>query len=294
MENPKKKIILFGAGGMLAFDILKVFNPEEYQFLLTDNLEKIKLPGEYLQADITNIDNLKFLFEFQPDFVINASAYTDVDGCETNPKTAYAVNDKGAGNIAKLCRQNGAVLVHISTDYVFDGTKSTPYIESDKVNPQGSYGKSKLKGELAVEKYLKNYFICRTALLYGSNRTNFVQKILEKAKKGEEITVPDDMFGSPTWTVELARQILKLTDTKEYGLYHTANEGSCSRYEWAVKACELAVIKAKIRPIKTADITPKPKASRPQYSTLEAHMLKQNNLYVMQTWEKALEEFVKS
>lgn len=301
VEEIKMKVLLFGIGknSMLGGDILRTFDTSKYEFFLTDLLpfqdskEKFGNNVWFEKADVRSFVEVRELFNVKPDIVINASAYTDVDGCEDVPDLAYAVNATGVENIAKSCAEFNIPLVHVSTDYVFDGTKQTPYTENDKVNPLGIYGKSKLEGENLLKATLKKYYITRTALLYGKNRTNFVTKIVEKARNNEVITVPDDMFGSPTWTTELAKQIEKIIEAKpEFGTYHTVNIGSCSRYEWAKKIVEFSGLKAEIKAIKSNTISSK--AKRPLFSALENHALKELGLNVMNTWEKALENFIRN
>jgi len=286
-----KKILLFGANGMLGYDILKVFNSSKYDFFLTDltpsKSEKCK---NFKIVDIRNFNEVKDLFEIKPDIVINASAYTDVDGCEDNIERAYSVNAIGVWHIAICCSKLNIPLVHISTDYVFDGTKKDVYVESDEVNPLGVYGRSKLAGEILIKGQIKSFYILRTSLLYGKNRENFVTKIIQKAKRNEEITVPDDMVGSPTYTLDLAKVIERIIYTGKFGLYHTANTGYCSRYEWAKKIVEFAGLKPNIRPIKSNSIHSK--AKRPLFSALGNYNLRKIGIN-MRKWDEALEEFIK-
>jgi len=282
------KVMLIGAAGMLGYDLARVL--KRHDLMLVDlNIEGM----DTAKCDITNLVALKKLFEmFRPSYVINASAYTDVDACEDNIDLAYKVNSDGVRNLAVCSKEYAAAFLHVSTDYVYDGTNTKPYVESDRVNPLGVYGKSKLDGERQAAKVMKDPFIVRTALLYGKNRTNFVTKILDQAKLGKIITVPDDMTGSPTYSLELARQIEKLLFTGKPGLYHTANQGYCSRYEWAKKLCSLAGIKAEIKPIKTVTLTSK--APRPLYSALRNNNLDQTIGNSMKHWEEALEEYIKN
>ncbi|MEI7905313.1 MAG: NAD(P)-dependent oxidoreductase, partial [Candidatus Firestonebacteria bacterium] len=170
------KVMVIGASGMLGYDLARVFHKRD--LLLVDlNIEGINTA----QCDITDFAALNRLFSnTKPYYVINASAYTDVDACEENVELAYKVNSDGARNIARCAKEFGAAFLQVSTDYVFDGTKTTPYLETDLVNPLGVYGKSKLEGELQTAKIMKEAFIVRTALLYGRNRSNFVTKILQQ------------------------------------------------------------------------------------------------------------------
>ncbi|MCX5776414.1 MAG: dTDP-4-dehydrorhamnose reductase [Candidatus Firestonebacteria bacterium] len=280
------RILVIGAGGMLAHDIISVFNRE--QVILSD-LKAVDDKPTFI-ADITRYEEVKELVhKVRPALVINASAYTDVDGCENDVDLAYSVNAKGPENIAMACKAYRAKLVHISTDYIFDGAATSPYKESDFPSPSGMYGKSKLAGELFVAKNLKERYILRTALLYGINRENFVTKIYEKIKNNEPITVPDDMYGSPTWTMELAKMIKGLYRTHKFGTYHAVNTGSCSRYEWAKKIAEYSGLSADITPIKTETLIVK--AKRPLYSVLDNSKIRALVPGVL-PWEEALKGFL--
>ncbi|MFH1823618.1 MAG: dTDP-4-dehydrorhamnose reductase [Candidatus Firestonebacteria bacterium] len=282
------KILLFGASGMLGYDILRIFGSSKYELFLTDLIPQTS--EKFIKADIKNFDEVKKLFDVKPDIAINASAYTDVDGCENNIERAYSINAVGSWHIAVCCRELNIPLIHISTDYVFDGKKKEPYIEDDEVHPSGVYGRSKLAGEILVKGQISNFYILRTSLLYGKNRENFVTKIIQKAKNNEIISVPDDMIGSPTYTLDLAELIKKIIETGKYGLYHTANTGYCSRYEWAKKIVEIAGLKADIKPVKSNSIHSK--AKRPLFSALKNHNLERIGIS-LRTWDDALEEFIK-
>jgi len=281
------RVLILGASGMLGYDLARVFSGRE--LLLSD----LKIEGKNTAAaDITDLMSLRKLFkDFKPEAVVNSSAYTDVDACETKPELAYAVNADGAGNIAFCANEiQGCKLVHVSTDYVFDGLDGKPHSESDAVNPLGVYGKSKLEGEKKVRAIAKNSIVARTALLYGKNKTNFVKKILERAEKNLPITVPEDMIGSPTYSLELARIIERLIDGAEPGIYHTVNKGWCSRFDWAKKICALAGLSASISAIKSAALPAG--APRPLFSALLNNRLEATIGDTMKPWEEALAEFI--
>ncbi len=248
------RILLFGAGGMLAHDIKKVFDRD--QVVLSD-IKQVSADKPTFIADITKRNEVReLLHKVRPALAINASAYTDVDGCEEDVDLAYSVNAKGPENIALACKEYKAKMVHISSDYVFDGETTVPYKETDLPSPSGMYGKSKLAGEIFVAQALKERYILRTGLLYGIKRDNFVTKIYSRIKNNEKITVPDDMYGSPTWTLELARMIKGIYRTHKFGTYHAVNTGYCSRYEWALKIAGLAGLSGDIQPIKSATLRP--------------------------------------
>ncbi|OGF50264.1 MAG: dTDP-4-dehydrorhamnose reductase [Candidatus Firestonebacteria bacterium RIFOXYA2_FULL_40_8] len=280
------RILLFGAGGMLAHDIIKVFDRDE---VVVSDLKAVGDKPTFI-TDITNFGEVKELMhKVRPGLVINASAFTDVDACEDDVDLAYSVNAKGPENIAMACKEYRIKLIHISTDYVFDGGAKEPYKESDLPSPSGMYGKSKLAGEIFVAKNLKERYILRTALLYGINRDNFVSKIYAKLKNNEPITVPDDMIGSPTWTVELAKMIKGVYRTHKFGTYHAVNTGYCSRYEWAQKISELSGLKGEITPIKSDTL--KTKAKRPLFSALDNSKLRAIVPGIL-SWEDALSGFI--
>ena len=280
------RILLFGAGGMLAHDIIKVFDRD--QVVLSD-LKPVGDKTTFL-TDITNPGEVRELMhKVRPALVINASAYTDVDGCEDDVDLAYTVNAKGPENIALACKEYRAKMVHISTDYIFDGETTIPYNETDLPSASGMYGKSKLAGEIFVAQALKERYILRTALLYGANRDNFVSKIMCRLKNKEKITVPDDMYGSPTWTLELARMIKGIYRTHKFGTYHAVNTGYCSRYEWALKIAGLAGLSGDIQPIKSATL--KTRAKRPLFSSLDNSKIRAIVPGVL-SWEEGLAGFI--
>ncbi len=280
------RILLFGAGGMLAHDIIKVFDRD--QVVLSD-LKPVGDKTTFL-TDITNPGEVRELMhKVRPALVINASAYTDVDGCEDDVDLAYTVNAKGPENIALACKEYRAKMVHISTDYIFDGETTIPYNETDLPSASGMYGKSKLAGEIFVAQALKERYILRTALLYGANRDNFVSKIMCRLKNKEKITVPDDMYGSPTWTVELARMIKGIYRTHKFGTYHAVNTGYCSRFEWALKIAEFSGISGDIQPIKSETL--KTKAKRPLFSAMDNEKIRALVPGIL-SWEDGLKGFL--
>lgn len=193
------------------------------------------------EHDITDpVAIRKAILDFAPDVVIHAGAFTNVDACETDPDTAYRVNALGTHNVALACLQCGAEMVHISTNEVFDGTKSTPYLEWDTPNPINAYARTKWAGEQYVGRFLHRYYIVRTAWLYARGGNNFPAKIIRAADERGALSVVADEFGTPTYAPDLAEAIVKLIATHHYGVYHFTNEGVCSRYDWAVRILQLA------------------------------------------------------
>ena len=240
--------------------------------------------------DITSPESvLKVIGDLKPEVVINCAAYTDVDGCESNTDTAMSVNGEGLAYLAMACRDNGALLVQISTDYIFDGGKGTPYVEDDAPCPLSVYGESKLAGEMNAA-FAPEYLIVRTQWLYGLHGKNFVETMLRLGAEKNEVTVVDDQIGSPTWTVDLARAIVALIDGGCRGIYHAANSEFCSWNEFAKAIFEEAGLNVKVSPMTTAELN-RP-ARRPLYSTLECSKLTGDTGLQPQSWRSALREYL--
>jgi len=220
------RIVITGALGQLGRSLQEVLKGHE--LLLID------LP----EHDVTDPGIISAIGSFQPDMVIHAAAMTDVDGCELDPDSAYRINALGTRNVAVACQACHAAMLYVSTDYVFDGTKGEPYLESDEPNPVCVYGRSKLAGEVLVRDLLTRYYIVRTAWLYGRGGRNFVTKIAALAEERGELSVVTNEVGSPTYARDLAEAIARLIEYPLYGVYHLVNEGSCSRYEFAEKILE--------------------------------------------------------
>jgi dTDP-4-dehydrorhamnose reductase len=205
--------------------------------------------------------------ELRPRAVVNCAAYTDVDGAESDRETAAAINGDGAGHVAAAAQQVGAAIVHVSTDYVFDGSKREPWLESDAVAPLGAYGASKLAGELAVAAANPAHAIVRTAWLFGAGGKNFVDTMLMLGATREEVAVVTDQVGCPTWTGHLAAALVELAERpQETGIHHVAAAGSCSWNELAIEVFDRAAIDCRVLPTTTAAF-PRP-APRPAYSVL--------------------------
>ena len=230
----------------------------------------------------------------KPDVIVNCAAYTAVDACETHQSDAYAVNSKGVAVIANAALQCRSSVVHFSTDYVFDGKSAVPYNETDTVNPQSEYGKSKLKGERRLADILPDHIILRVAWLYGVHGRHFIKKVRERAlaakKTGETMKVVTDEVGSPTYCKDVCRQTLELLKTTHRGLFHCTNEGSCSRYEFAREILRAYAIDVPLVPCLSSEF--KLPAPRPAYSVLENKRLKELRINVMRDWKVAFAEYV--
>jgi dTDP-4-dehydrorhamnose reductase len=274
------KILVTGKTGQLGHDLYE---------LLKDKEEVIAVGRE--EFDITDINSTqKFIKEYLPDVILHCAAYTKVDDCEKNKDLAYKVNAIGTGNIASICSDIGAKMVYISTDYVFDGRKNTPYLEFDTPNPLNVYGKSKLAGEEIVKEILDKHYIVRTSWLYGINGNNFVKTMLRLSKERSIIKVVNDQHGIPTFTRDLAEGLYFLIKTDAYGTYHMTNSGETTWYEFAKKIFEISKINVMVEPITTEEYNAP--AVRPRYSVLDNYILKLRFNYEMRNWEEGLKTYL--
>jgi len=254
-------------------------------------------PYDLPDFDLTNREQVSFLREIDPDAIINCAAFTNVDGCEEQVDLAMRVNGEGPGLLAELAKELGAVLVHISTDFVFDGRKKSPYIEEDQPQSLSVYGKSKLAGEQQIlQSDLQEYFIIRTSWLYGAGGNNFVETIIRLAKEKPELKVVADQHGTPTWTKDLAQAIFALLRTQEYGIYHYSNEGECSWFEFASEI--VALVRTNLN-VKVDRLLPIPSesyplpAERPKYSVMSKDKIKQVTGLTIPVWQKSLKTYLR-
>lgn len=281
-------VLITGSNGQLG-NCIKDVAPsyKNLNFIFTD----------YTQLNIGDLNNVDAFFESQNKihYCINCAAYTAVDKAETEIDKAYEVNALGPKNLAEVCAKNNTVLIHVSTDFVFDGTKSMPYSESDIANPISIYGKSKAQGEKHIENSFGRYFIFRTAWLYSEYGNNFMKTMLKLAETRNEISVVNDQVGTPTYARDLALVILNVIREKKesYGLYHYSNSGVASWYEFAKTIFELSNKDIKVNPIAT-DEYPTP-AERPTYSVMDKTKIKItfniNSLYWKDSLKVALKNF---
>ena len=238
------------------------------------------------EADITDISGLETIFSrIAPDYCINAAAYTAVDKAESDSENAYKVNVEGAANIAKVCNKYNTALIHVSTDFVFDGNKTTPYTEEDETNPQGVYGRTKREGEIEIKKNLREHYIVRTSWLYSQYGNNFMKTMLRLAAERASLGVVNDQTGTPTHAVDLARAIMTIITSgiKQYGVYHYSNEGETTWYGFADKIFEVNAIDIDLKPILT-EAYPTP-AKRPTYSVLDKSKIKKVFGIEISNWE---------
>ena len=277
-----KKIIITGCNGQLGREMNRLYAGNT-------NIELINTDVDEL--DITSVDAvMSFAKEVEPYAIINCAAYTAVDACETNQDLAFKVNTIGPRNLAIAARETGAKLLHVSTDYVFDGTKQTPYYETDAICPQSVYGSTKAEAEKMVQQMADHYFILRTAWLYGDGK-NFAKTMLRLSETNELVKVVGDQFGTPTSAYELAKGIDSLLFTDNYGLFHATCEGSCNWAEFAAEIFRLAGKDTKVQAITTAEYGAP--ANRPAHSVLENYMFKMTNGYMFADWHDAIEKYIK-
>jgi dTDP-4-dehydrorhamnose reductase len=272
------RILLTGAGGQLGRDLQETLNGHDLRAF------------DHAGLDIADRDAvLREVDRVRPEWVINAAAFNDVDGAETRTEVAFAVNGAGPGHLAEAAAVVGASIVHISTDYVFDGTKGTAYTEYDAPNPLSVYARSKYEGERRVLESGVSACVLRTAWLYGRHGKNFVKAILAAAARGGPLKVVADQVGSPTATADLAQAIAQLLPTPARGLFHVANAGACSRFEFAQAIVQGSV---EVLPITTAEAA-RP-ARRPANSSLTSVRWQESGLTQLSSWRSALGNFLTS
>jgi dTDP-4-dehydrorhamnose reductase len=283
------RILITGASGQLGRALDRL--------LLKKNCDEIYRTDAYSSEDgrvkaldITDEEAVsKLVNSIKPDIIINCAAMTAVDLCESEQDKAYKINALGPKYLAEAASEVGAKLVHISTDYVFDGQASEPYTESSEPNPVSVYGKTKLAGDKFVMEACRKYFILRTAWVYGEGK-NFVKTMLRLAENGGKIRVVSDQYGTPTSALELARAVIFLMETDSYGIYNATCEGSTSWYEFALAIFKEAGKKAEVEPITSAEY-PTP-TKRPIYSILDNKALREKHGYYMKDWKAAFREFM--
>lgn len=277
-----KKIIVTGCNGQLGRAVNKLYaGNNEYELVNTD-------VGE---LDITQIDEvMAFAREVKPYAIINCAAHTAVDACETEEDKAYRINAIGPRNLSIAATETGAKMVHISTDYVFDGKGTRPYKEFDAVGPQGMYGITKLAGENFVKDFADKYFIIRTAWLYGDGK-NFVKTMLRLSDTHDTVRVVRDQVGSPTSAEELAKAIAYLLPSENYGLFHGTCEGDCSWAEFAREIFRLAGKSTVVDAITTEEYGAA--AARPAYSILDNYMFKLTTDFMFADWHEAIEKYMR-
>lgn len=284
MENQRQnsglKVLVTGSKGQLGYDVLNELEKRGHRAVGVDIDE----------MDITDPASVeKTIKATAPDAVIHCAAYTAVDAAEDNVELCRRVNGEGTANIVKICREIGCKLMYISTDYVFNGQGTRPWEPDDEREPLNVYGQTKYEGELAVEQ-LEKYFIVRIAWVFGVNGKNFIKTMLNLGKTRDTITVVDDQVGSPTYTYDLARLLVDMIETEEYGRYHATNEGLCSWYEFACEIFKKAGMKVNVIPVSSSQYPSR--ARRPMNSRMSKDKLEEKGFVRMPAWQDALVRYL--
>ncbi len=273
------KIVILGGKGMLGTDLVRACKEKKL------NIQVYDLP----EFDITDFKQLEKAVS-SADIVINCAAYTNVDGAEKEKELAYKVNAEAVGHLAAIAKDNNIWILHISTDFVFDGRQEKPYLETDIPNPINEYGRTKLAGEKLLEQSDCDYCIMRVEWTYGSSGNNFVSKLIQRAKTNNLVNVVDDQIGSPTATTEVSKAICKLLQKKPYGLFHFANSGYVSRYEMAEFIFDNLLMDVNLMPCKTSDyVTP---ALRPLNSRFDCGKITEILGEPIESWQTVLERYL--
>lgn len=286
-----KKILVTGCNGQLGRAIRKEYKDAGVRFINTD----VKESEGIVALDISDINQVMELIKSEkPDVIINCAAHTNVDACETQWDLAYKINAIGPRNLSIAANEVNAKMIHVSTDYVFEGNGEMPYKEFDIPNPVSAYGKTKLEGEKFVQQFANKYFILRTAWLYGEGK-NFVKTMLQLAETHDEVSVVCDQVGTPTSAVELAKMIHYLEETDNYGLFHATCEGDTNWAAFAEEIFKFAGKNVRVNHVTSeqyAQMNPA-SANRPAYSILDNYMLRLTSDYKMADWKEALKVYMK-
>lgn len=275
-----KNVLLLGGKGLLGTNIAP-FLREKFDLTICD----------IDTWDITDrASGHNHIEQHKPDVIINLAALTDVDGCEDRCELAEKINGFGAGVVADLCRKHNVRFIHLSTDYVFDGTKTLPYKETDAPNPVSVYGATKLMGERAVLENNPLSLIIRTQWLYGTGGENFITKVVRIARQSGSLRVVNDQRGSPTYAKDLAEPIIALIEKEKTGIYHLANSGSCTWFDFAREIFTLLALDVAITPISSDEL--ERKAKRPSYSVFDMWKFQKDTGLKMRPWQEALREYL--
>lgn len=277
------KVLVTGVKGQLGYDVVNELTKRGHEAVGVDVDEMDITDGEACRQVIT---------EANPDAVIHCAAYTAVDAAEDNVDLCRRVNADGTRNIALVCRDLDIKMVYISTDYVFDGQGTRPWEPDDVRDPLNVYGVTKCEGEMAVEELVKKFFIVRIAWVFGVNGKNFIRTMLRLGEERGAVSVVDDQIGSPTYTYDLARLLVDMTESEHYGRYHATNEGFCSWYEFACEIFKQAgMAEVKVTPVDSSQFPAK--AKRPMNSRMDKSKLAANGFEPLPAWQDALNRYLK-
>ena len=273
------KVLVTGVKGQLGYSVVRELDHQAIGVDIND-------------MDITDADQTKkVIMDIAPDAVIHCAAYTAVDASEDNMALCRNVNVNGTENVARACQELNIKMMYISTDYVFGGEGTHAWEPDDECHPLGVYGQTKYEGELALQKYVKKFFLVRTAWVFGRNGKNFIKTMLNLAKTHDTLTVVDDQIGSPTYTYDLARLLVDLIETEKYGTYHATNEGFCSWYDFACEIFRQASLDVKVIPVTSEEYGSK--AKRPFNSRLSKDKLDEQGFKRLPPWQDALSRYLK-
>lgn len=287
------RILVTGVTGQLGSEVIKTLSLRGHEVIGTArNLRSLPvLPNvSYASLDLADAGQIRaVLTEARPEAVIHCAAYTAVDDAEENSALCYLVNESAAETVAKLCGELDAALLYTSTDYVFDGSGSRPWTPEDAPAPLNVYGASKYAGERAVAHFAPKHFIVRISWTYGKTGNNFVKTMLSLGQKTNPVRVVNDQIGSPTYIPDLAPLLADLTASGRYGIYHAANRGFCSRYEFACEIFRLAKLPVTVLPVDSSAFPTK--ALRPKNSRMDTKKLSENGLYELPSWQDGIKRY---
>ena len=277
------KVLVTGVKGQLGYDVVRELQSRGHEAIGVD-IEEMDITDETAVSRVME--------ETAPETVIHCSAFTAVDRAEEEQELCYTVNVEGTENIAKMCQKLGCKMLYLSTDYIFSGEGQRPWEPEDTPSPLNAYGQSKYQGEVALRQYVDKYFIVRISWVFGINGNNFIKTMLRLGKENGAVKVVDDQIGSPTYTFDLAKLLVDMIETEQYGAYHATNEGICSWYEFAKEIFQEANMKeVTVTPVSSEEFPVK--AKRPKNSRMSKEKLVQNGFSLLPSWQDAVKRYIK-
>lgn len=277
------KVLVTGVKGQLGYDVVRELQSRGHEAIGVD-IEEMDITDETAVSRVME--------ETAPEAVIHCSAFTAVDRAEEEQELCYKVNVEGTENIAKMCQKLGCKMLYLSTDYIFSGEGQRPWEPEDTPSPLNAYGQSKYQGEVALRQYVDKYFIVRISWVFGINGNNFIKTMLRLGKENGAVKVVDDQIGSPTYTFDLAKLLVDMIETEQYGAYHATNEGICSWYEFAKEIFQEANMKeVMVTPVSSEEFPVK--AKRPKNSRMSKEKLVQNGFSLLPSWQDAVKRYIK-
>ena len=276
------KVLVTGVKGQLGYDVVRELQSRGHEAIGVD-IEEMDITDETAVSRVME--------ETAPEAVIHCSAFTAVDRAEEEQELCYKVNVQGTENIAKMCQKLGCKMLYLSTDYIFSGEGQRPWEPEDTPSPLNAYGQSKYQGEVALRQYVDKYFIVRISWVFGINGNNFIKTMLRLGKENGAVKVVDDQIGSPTYTFDLAKLLVDMIETEQYGAYHATNEGICSWYEFAKEIFQEANMKeVTVTPVSSEEFPVK--AKRPKNSRMSKGKLVQNGFSLLPSWQDAVKRYI--